>query len=105
MKSIKFSHRYTKMPIDCDPSMLLEVFVVDGDLHPKFVNYDTQICGGGKYKLVQGKKLVLLLQTIDGNLWTTIRRHTDANHEYYRAMWGTMFGIDVVEKNMVLADC
>lgn len=103
MKSIKFSHRYAKMPIDPSPSMLLEVFVVDDDLHPKFVNYDTQISGGGKYNLSDGKKLVLLLQTPGGDLWTTIRRHTDSKHEYYRSTRGTMFSIVVNEANESLS--
>ena len=101
MKKIRFSHLYSKMPVDPDPSMLLEVFVVD-ELHPKFVNYDTQICGGGKYKLPSGKKIVLLLQTIDGDLWTTIRRYTEAKHEYYRSTIGTMFGIMVSETDHML---
>ena len=102
MNSIKFSNIYTKMPVDPNPSTLLEVFVVDDDLHKGFVNYDTQISGGGKYKLPRGKKLVLLLQNTDGVLWTTIRRHTSCKESYYREIRGKVVNIVVTEKNQSL---
>lgn len=93
IKSIKFSHNYTKFPNNPDPSTLLEVFVVDHDLHGAFVRYDTSIIGGGNYRLPSGKKLVLLLQSVDGVLWTTIRRHTDDKEAYYRRLRGKPIGI------------
>lgn len=101
---IKFSNRYTKMPPDPSPSTLLEVFVVDDDLHVGFVDYDTQISGGGKYKLPNGNKLVLLLQNMDGVLWTTIRRHTSCKERYYREIRGCVVDIVVEEKNRSLND-
>ena len=94
---IKFSHEYAKMPEHISPSTLLEVFVVDDDLHPVFVDYDTQIVDGGKYTLPRGKKLVLLLQTQDGDVWTTIRRHTPQKERHYRGIRGKF--VDIVVEN------
>lgn len=99
---IKFSHLYDKMPIDPSPSTLLEVFVVNNDLSDGFVNYDTQMSGGGKYRLPNGQKLVLLLQNRDGVLWTTIRRHTSCKERYYREIRGSIVNIVVEEKNRSL---
>lgn len=102
MKSIKFSHTYSKFPQNPSPSTLLEVFVVDDDLYQGFIDYDTQIDGGGKYNLPRGKKLVLLLQNRDGILWTTIRRCTSCKLRYYRGIRGSVVGIVVEEKNRSL---
>jgi len=102
MKSIRFSHIYSKLPANPAPSVLLEVFVVDDDLHPGFVNYDTQILDGGKYKLPKGRKLVLLLQTADGSVWTTIRRHTPDKESYYRGLRGQKMSIVISNTNQSL---
>lgn len=99
---IKFSHLYDKMPIDPSPSTLLEVFVVNDDLSDGFVNYDTRISGGGKYRLPNGQKLVLLLQNRDGVLWTTIRRCTSCKLRYYRGIRGADVNIVVDKKNKSL---
>lgn len=104
MKSIRFSNVYSKMPPNPDPSTLLEVFVVDDDLHKGFTDYDTQISGGGKYKLPPGKKLVLLLQTGDGSLWTTIRRFTPDKSVYYMNLRGQKMSIVITETNQSLND-
>jgi len=90
---IKFSHLYTKFPLNPSPSTILEVFVVGDDLSDGFINYDTQILDGGNYPIVHGKKLVLLLQNIDGILWTTIRRHTPCKERYYRETRGSVVNI------------
>lgn len=99
---IKFSNLYSKMPDDPSPSTLLEVFVVDDDLYQGFIDYDTQIDGGGHYKLPKGKKLVLLLQTMDDILWTTVRRHTSCKDAYYRGERGSVFNIVITETNKSL---
>ena len=57
-----------------------------------------------KYKLPHGKKLVLLLQNMDGIIWTTIRRHTSCKERYYREIRGSVVNIVVEEKNNSLYD-
>ena len=102
---IKFSHTYSKIPENPDPSRLLETFVVErSDLHRCFVNYDTLIAqGGGNYSLPKSKLLVLLLLSEGGQLWSTIRRYTPEKCEYYRGMRCKTFKIDVSEVNESLA--
>lgn len=100
MATIKFSHRYTKLPPRPDPSYLLEVFVVDrSDLHSSFIDYDTHIVDGGNFKIPIGKVLVLLLQSESGAIWTTIRRFTDDKYEYYKSLRGRSVHIDIAEVN------
>lgn len=101
---IKFSNRYTKMPDNPSPSTLLEVFVVDDDLSDGFVEYDTRILNGGKYKLPKGQKLVLLLQNTNGVLWTTIRRCTPYKLRYYREIRGSDVNIKIEKKNISLKE-
>ena len=96
MKSIKFSRVYRKFPPDDDPSVLLQVFTVDvKDLSPSFIDYDTTTEDGDKYVLVKsGFVLVLLLyQSCNQHLWTTIRRHTPQKEAYYRSMIGKEFSM------------
>jgi len=100
MRTIKFSHTYTKLPPTPSPSRLLEVFIVErSDLHRCFVDYDTHILNGGNYPLPKGKLLVLLLLAESGQLWTTIRRFTSEKCKYYRGMRCKSFKIDVSESN------
>lgn len=103
MPRIRFSHTYKKFPPNYNPSMLLEVLTTNrDDLCARFVAFDTQIDGGGRYKLPNGKLLVLLLQTGDGALWTTIRRATPAKEEYYRSIRGDLVDIVVDIANQSL---
>lgn len=105
MKSIKFSHVYTKMPPNPDPSMLTEVFPVQvSDLSKEFVVYDTTIKNGGQYKLPNGRVLVLLLKTSEDQIWTTIRRFTTTKCKYYRESRGKRFNIVVKEVDTSLND-
>jgi len=99
MHSIEFSHVYDKFPIAPSPSTLLEVFVVDHDLHQGFVEYDTTVSGGGKHRLPYGKKIVLLFQTRVGYVWTTVREFTDAKYQYYIESRGEQFDIVINEAN------
>jgi hypothetical protein len=92
------------MPDNTSPSTLLEVFVVDDDLSDGFVEYDTRILNGGKYKLPKGQKLVLLLQNMDGVLWTTIRRYTSCKLRYYRDIRGADVNIKIEKKNRSLKE-
>lgn len=103
MKSIRFSHVYTKLPANPDPSTLLEVFAVQRDeLCSGFLEYDTRIMNGGNYPLPNGKLLVLLLKTREGVLWTTIRRYTKDKCIYYKNSRGEEFDIMVAETNQSL---
>ena len=93
-RKIKFSHEYNKMQDEHRPTprkaILMEVFVVDtGDLHPRFVEYDTiyfdeKINNWANYKLPKGKALVLLLRSYGDFIWTTIRRFTPKKYAYYK---------------------
>ena len=94
--AIKFSHKYWKMPLHHNPSRLLEVITTDSlQFHKGFVEYDTKIVGGGNYPLPKGKVLLLLLITMKGELWTTIRRYTEQKEKYYRGLRGVVVEIVV----------
>ena len=90
MPTIKFSHKYTKMPDGFERSRLIAVFVTDRDkLCKEFIEYDTAIVGGGHYPLPRGKLLVLLLQVMESSqLWNTMRRWTPEKEQYYRGSCG-----------------
>ena len=99
MATIRFSHNYTKLPPDPDPSNLLEVLTVDrSDLHRAFIEYDTHIVGGGHYNPPTGKLILLLLQSCGGEVFTTIRRHTSDKHKYYLRLRGKPVHIVVEER-------
>lgn len=105
MQAIKFSHVYSKMPRQPDPSLLLEVFVTDrDDLSDGFVEYDTRIHGGGEYPLPNGELLVLVLMTYDGILWTTVRRSTPDKKSYYRGLRGQHVNILMHPTNHSMSD-
>lgn len=100
MNTIKFSHRYTKMPADTSRTRLLQVFVCDRkDLGELFVNYDTAY-SEGSYELPKGKLIVLVLQSFNGrffgDLWTTIRRFIPYKEKYYRSLLGQEVKIEIV---------
>lgn len=91
MRTIKFSHRYDKMPRGFETSKLLEVFITEkNDLHEGFILYDTSYSFDGKnYPLPNGKLIVLLLQTLGSKeLWTTVRRCYKSKLDYYRGLRG-----------------
>lgn len=105
MKSIKFSHIYTKLldehndVIEC--ATLIDVRHVDlRDLHQKFKDYDTD---NGLYKLPP-KGIYLMLTflkppesegTCAANLFTTLRRFTPNKDTYYSTAIGETFLIDI----------
>ena len=100
MRTIRFSHKYSKMPIDFGVSKLLEVFVTDaGYLHEEFKDYDTSYGDRENYPLPTGKVIVMLLRTsVDNVLWTTIRRHTSSKYDYYKGLRGSYVKCVVIEK-------
>lgn len=97
---VKFSHRYLKMPRDYQASTLVDVFTLDARLlSESFIEYDATKFDGGLYILPRnGKVLVLMLLTsINKELWTTVRRHTPDKEKYYRGLIGQMVECKIVE--------
>lgn len=93
MKTIRFSHRYEKMPAYLYHTKLMQVFVSDSAaLSPLLINYDTIYLDHGiyrHYELPKGKVLVLVLITgHTGTVWTTIRRWTPKKEAYYTGLTG-----------------
>lgn len=102
MNTIKFSHRYDKMPADTILNMgtvLLHVFVIEAsEIQFDFINYDTIYCENGKvskYELPKGKVLVLLLLSGGLMLWTTIRRYMPYKYTYYKGLIGDRINIEI----------
>lgn len=115
MPRIRFSHRYLKMHQNANVmlpkyAVLLDLYVTNAkDLHPVFVEYDTKYYEcldkivWKNYKLPEGKVMVLLLLTdmrTSMMMWTTIRRHTEAKHAYYRQLVGETFEIVVDDEQV-----
>lgn len=114
MIKIKFSHRYSKMPLLSETKThLMEVFCSNAnDLHEQFKKWDSHIAGEDPhdlkksyYKLPCGKVLILLLQTEDDSniypskyIWTTIRPYTSEKEKYYREVRGQQVEIVIEEK-------
>lgn len=101
MISIKFSHRYTKMPELFDNTYLTDLELVNlEDLTSEFIRKDTEIVGGGHYTLPKkGKYMILWLLTTDGlvvHRWQTIRRWTPKKEAYYRLHVGEFVNIEVL---------
>ncbi|MCK5138249.1 MAG: hypothetical protein KAQ85_00265 [Thermodesulfovibrionia bacterium] len=98
MKTIKFSHRYTKHPNkvrDGSEVILLEVLNSKfEELSDTFIEYDTKNFSGENYKLPKkGDCLVLLFLGAGviwdtGELFTTVRRSTPAKEMYYKGLRG-----------------
>lgn len=98
---IKFSHHYLKMPRDYMASWLVEVFVVPAEtLSQSFRDYDATKDDCTLYPLpVCGKVLVLLLLTsLNRELWCDVRQHTLEKVAYYRGLIGTLQECNIVEE-------
>ena len=99
MRTIKFGHKYDKMPVGFEVSMLIEAFVVDrDDLCEGFIVYDTSYgVNREKYPLPKGKLILMLLKTRDiGELWTTVRRCYPEKLSYYRGLRGHFVKCEVI---------
>jgi len=98
METIKFSHRYTKHPINVmNGSEVRRIEVLNSkfeDLSDAFIQYDTKYYCSGNYKLPKkGDCLVLLFLgggAISGEseLFTTVRRSTPDKEQYYKGLRG-----------------
>jgi len=105
MKTIKFSHAYTKLLDEhndvIEYATLIDVHHVDlANLHPKFIAYDTD---NGAYQLPK-KGIYLKLTflkppesegTCAANLFTTLRRSTVSKDRFYHDAVGEVFIIEV----------
>ena len=97
MRTIKFSHRYNKMPLNLEPTYILAVIqTYHSHLGQGFIEYDTKVENGGYFPLPRGTLILIMLYT-DGQLWTTIRRHTPDKFSYYIGLIGQEVKIEVKE--------
>jgi hypothetical protein len=107
MKSIKFSHRYTKMPGRVQHGSIVRLIEVLNsrfeDLHPAFINYDTTTVEGETYPLPKKGNCLVLLFIGDGVTWdsaelfTTVRRSTLGKERYYKGLRGEQMIMNIVE--------
>ena len=105
MKTIKFSHRYTKHPINViDGSEVRLIEVLNSkfeDLSDTFKEYDTKLYCGGNYKLPKNGDCLVLLFLGDGPIWdtselfTTVRRSTPAKEMYYKGLRGQKLMVNI----------
>ena len=96
ISTIKFSHKYTKMPLNVGNGSIVRLIeVIDTKferLHKSFVDYDTKIYNGEFYDLPKsGNCLILLfigegLAFDTGELFTTVRPATPAKKKYYNSL-------------------
>jgi hypothetical protein len=105
MKSIKFSHIYTKLLDEhndvIEYATLIDVRRVElSDIHQKFTDYDTdhglyQLPPEGDYLMLTFLKPPESDGTCAANLFTTLRRSTKSKYLYYYDAIGETFLIEV----------
>jgi len=102
MRTIKFSHRYTKMR--GSEVRLIEVLNSKfEDLSDTFIEYDTRLCCGGNYKLPKKGDCLVLLFLGKGSIWdsselfTTVRRSTPEKEAYYKGLRGQKLRVEIQE--------
>jgi len=98
MKNIKFSHTYSKFPINVkDGSEVKLIEVIDTkfeNLSYTFNKYDATYYAGGRYNLPKRGECLILLFLGDGaiqgqwELFTAVRRSTPSNKQYYKSLRG-----------------
>jgi hypothetical protein len=104
MKSIKFSHRYTKLPNNIQTAILLAVQKRSvNTLPPDFIDYDTEYfsneTGHKSYYVLPDKGEVLILFLWgEKTLFTTIRKWTPSKEKYYTKSIGCEFLVKIEEK-------
>lgn len=104
MNKIKFSHMYQKLrQIDkTNPVTLIHVMPVKlSDLSDDFIEYDTLYYEKAikkNYPLKDGNYLLLFFIDTHSRLFTTIRRSTPKNNEYYMTAIGSRFELVINDK-------
>jgi len=98
MKNIKFSHTYSKFPINVRSGSevkLIEVIDTKFEhLCDTFKEYDTTFYNGGNYNLPMRGECLILLFLGDGaikgqwELFTTVCRSTPSKKQYYKSLRG-----------------
>ena len=95
---IRFSHAYRKLCDACagtNQAQLIAVLPVNlEDLHPSFIDYDTD---GGKYALPKKGKYLLLLFRSRRGIFPTLRRDFPTKRSYYESMIGTTFEVMITD--------
>ena len=98
MITIKFSHRYKKMPLFFVGSKLLSASPLHyKDLSEEYIKQDTETIEGKFYKLPRTMLIELRFDT-KGHLWGTLRRYTPRKLTYYQAHIGEEVEIQIYEK-------
>lgn len=107
VKSIKFSHRYTKMLGRAQHGSIVRLIEVLNsrfeNLHQSFINYDITTVEGETYPLPKKGNCLVLLFLGDGVTWdsaelfTTVRRSTPGKERYYNGLRGEQMIVDIIE--------
>lgn len=105
MKTIKFSSRYTKHPINViNGSEVRLIEVLNSkfeELSDTFKEYDTKYYCEGHYKLPKKGDCLVLLFLGEGSMWdsselfTTVRRSTPSKEMYYKGLRGQKLMVEV----------
>jgi len=76
MNEIKFSKNYKKLHNQNKATLLWLSIVTGAELHPNFIEYDTD----GQYQIKQEQKYIMLVFLgIDGIPFTSLRKFNDSN--------------------------
>jgi len=101
MNTIKFSHRYTKLPSTIKSGghvLLLEVLNSRfQDLHHAFIWYDATTDKGELYPLPKTGGCLVLIFQFNNDIFTTIRRHTPEKENYYRGLRGEVLRLEITQ--------
>ena len=101
MNTIKFSHRYTKLPDTIssgDEVTLLEVLNSRfQDLHPAFIKYDATTDEGDLYPLPKTGSCLVLIFIFNDEIFTTVRRQTPEKEKYYKGLRGEVLQLVITQ--------
>ena len=101
MNTIKFSHRYTKLPDTInsgDEVTLLEVLNSRfQDLHTVFIRYDATTDKGDLYPLPKTGGCLVLIFQFNNDIFTTVRRETPEKEKYYKDLRGEVLRLEIME--------
>lgn len=97
IRTVKFSHKYDKMPELILKTRLIQVLKTNkSELSPEFIEYDARH-QNGLYPIPDGDLLVLFLLSDTPEtrqLWTTVRSWTPDKERYYRGLTGQYLRIE-----------
>lgn len=102
--TIKFSHRYKKMPLGVEhlDTWINDIALIDfKNLTLEQIKQDTETVDGQFYELPKTKLICIKLWTVTINgahIWATMRRWTPEKEIYYRGLKGKEVNIVIEEK-------